>query len=809
MKDVPPDASAPASATTNVAGNFLRWAFWVICSIVMLLLVTQPVSSPTQLMLATAVVLGLFALRQTSRSDLNRHIFLALGSVVILRYLYWRLSETLPPVSDSIGFGFGIVVLGAELFCAFVMLISLVINADPLTNETPVGDDDGDLPTVDVFIPCYNEPLDILSMTIAAAAGMDYPADKLHVWLLDDGGTDEKCTNPDPAVSDAARQRKASLQSLCRELGVKYLTRVRNEHAKAGNLNNGLKHSTSEIVVIFDADHVPFRQFLLATIGHFARDPKLFLVQTPHVFLNPDPFERNLRTFGEMPSESEMFYAVTQRGLDKWNSSFFCGSAALMRRTALEQNGGFAGQTVTEDCETAVELHARGWTSLYVEKPLVAGLQPETFESFILQRSRWCQGMIQNLLMKNPLTVKGLTPIQRVAYLSSMTFWLFPAPRLIFMLAPLLYIFFDIKIFVSNFGETLAYTASYVTVNALMQSYLYGHVRWPWMSELYEYVQGVYLTKAIASVIVSPRKPSFNVTAKGTSQEDDRLSELAWPFFALFGLMTLGIATALWRYFFDPGVTDLILIVGTWALFNFLIAGVALGVVAERRQLHRYPQLEIARTGVFSLHNVSVPVRIVEVSANGCSIVMEGSPAAFDHLSPETSGTLAVTPLGGDDASRPVAVHLPSDAHLRSGLRQQLTFAGETVERYRTVAELMYGDARAIEKFLQRRRSPVGIFAGSARFALWGLTQPFRALSYAFRAQSPTAIPAPVAAVERTPAFDPNAFASALHELASELPENIRTNVRPTAPFDATRWLGSPTGFAKPPVRATAPLVER
>jgi hypothetical protein len=81
-----------------------------------------------------------------------------------------------------------------------------------------------------------------------------------------------------------------------------------------------------------------------------------------------------------------MFYAVTQRGLDKWNGSFFCGSAALLRRQALDEAGGFSGITITEDCETAFELHSRGWTSAYVDKPLIAGLQPDTLTDFIGQR---------------------------------------------------------------------------------------------------------------------------------------------------------------------------------------------------------------------------------------------------------------------------------------------------------------------------------------------------------------------------------------------------------------------------------------
>ena len=164
---------------------------------------------------------------------------------------------------------------------------------------------------------------------------MDYPPDKFTIWLLDDGGTDQKCESENVEEAIAAQQRRAELRKLCADLEVNYLTRARNEHAKAGNLNNGLAHSTGELIAVFDADHAPARDFLTETVGYFDEDEKLFLVQTPHFFINPDPLERNLRTFEKMPSENEMFYGIIQRGLDKWNASFFCGSAAVLRRTAL------------------------------------------------------------------------------------------------------------------------------------------------------------------------------------------------------------------------------------------------------------------------------------------------------------------------------------------------------------------------------------------------------------------------------------------------------------------------------------------
>ena len=304
----------------------------------------------------------------------------------------------------------------------------MIVGADPVKRKQQPRSPDEELPVVDVFIPTYNEDEYILATTIAAARSMDYPKDKLNVWLLDDGGSDQKCNDKDPVKAESARHRRASLQALCAQMGAIYQTRARNEHAKAGNMNNALAHAKGDIVLVFDADHAPFRAFLQETVGFFLEDPKLFLVQTPHVFLNPDPIEKNLRTFHRMPSENEMFYSITQRGLDKWDASFFCGSAALLRRSALSETGGFSGVTITEDCETAFELHARGYHSVFVDKPLIAGLQPETFASFIGQRVRWCQGMLQIMMLKNPAFKKGLKPIQKLGYLSSMTFWFFPFP---------------------------------------------------------------------------------------------------------------------------------------------------------------------------------------------------------------------------------------------------------------------------------------------------------------------------------------------------------------------------------------------
>ena len=741
---LPANATQPiatAARTTRARVSLIRWSVWLCCALAGLVFLWQPVSAQAQLMLGLAVIAVMALVGRFTHGKVARWTFIAAGSFVILRYIYWRATQTLPDWDDPAGFGFGALLVLAEMYCVFVLAVSLIINADPLERPgAPLLADD-DLPDVDIFIPTYNEDAAILAMTASAARAMDYPPGKLKVWLLDDGGTDQKCADIDPAKAENARARRGMLQKLCNDLGLHYLARAKNVHAKAGNLNNGLQNSKAPIVVVFDADHAPFRSFLRETIGYFAEDPKLFLVQTPHVFLNPDPIEKNLRTFEMMPSENEMFYSVTQRGLDKWNGSFFCGSAALLRRAALETTGGFSGITITEDCETAFDLHGAGWTSVYVDKPLIAGLQPETFASFIGQRSRWCQGMFQLLLLKNPVFKPGLSLIQRLAYLSSMTYWFFPLPRLIFMIAPLLHIFFDVKIFVSTVEESIAYAATYFVVNLMIQNRIYGHVRWPWMSELYEYVQGVYLAKAIVQVILSPRKPTFNVTAKGLSLTQDHLSELAMPFVIIFLGLLSGVLMAAWRYMFEPGVTNLMLVVGLWALFNLVIAGVALGVVAERRDLERNPRLAISRRGRIAFGEGGADAAIESVSAGGCLIQLsETEFAAFGLHAVGTKGRLSFA--GKDAAATNHNVNVVvSRISLEGGVvRLGLAFDDLATHDYIALADLMYGDADCLARFLKGRRTRMGILRGTWMFLTWSVTGPARALYYGIARRTPAPV---------------------------------------------------------------------
>jgi len=705
-----------------------RFLLWILWGLGFIALATEPVSIRSQFVAGSCALALMFLIRAFKLKGVWRHVFLALGTAIVMRYFFWRTVNTLPPISDLGNFIPGILLYIAELYSTVMLAISLFVVADPLDRKPAPRLAERDMPTVDVFIPTYNEDPELLAMTVIGAVGLDYPKDRFKVYVLDDGGTDQKCNQPHPEKAREAQNRRVELTALAEELGATYLTRARNEHAKAGNMNNGLIHSAGELVVVFDADHVPTSNFLAETVGYFREDPRLFLCQTPHFFTNPDPLERNLETFQKMPSENEMFYGIIQKGLDKWNGAFFCGSAAVVRRAALAEVGGFSGITITEDCETALDLHSRGWNSCYLDKPMISGLQPETFASFIGQRSRWSRGMFQIFILKNPLFKRGLSLAQKICYLSNMTYWFFPIFRLPFLVSPLLFIFFSMQIYVANMQEFIAYTVLYMIGNMMMQNYLYGSVRWALVSEVYEYMQTLYLSRGLLSVILNPRKPTFNVTDKGQSLDNDHLSELSTPFFLLFALFAFSMATCLWRWFTEPDANELLFVVAMWNLFNLMLSGAALGVVAERRT----NRVAVDRPAFLATGTALVAATVMDVSFGGCRVAVStallsqpltvGAPAVLDVTLLRT-GTAAQSLPG-------IVSHF-----VTQGETTRIGFQFGKLKRrhYQAIADLLYGDAAKIQDFREGRRKPRGILFGVAIFFGWGLTGPGRGLRLAIR----------------------------------------------------------------------------
>lgn len=711
--------------------KYLVRAAWAVLVVIGIAFVCQPIGLDAQVLYGLLGLAGMLIIHIMQLRGFLRHIFLAITVSIALRYLYWRVTSTLPPSDDLWSFVPGIILLVAEVYSIAMLFISVLVSSDPLTRKPqPLRGPASKYPSVDVFIPSYNEDDDILGTTMAAAINMKYPKDKLNVYLCDDGGTDQKCNQKDPAKRHEAIERRKRLKALCADMGVNYRTRARNEHAKAGNMNEALKTSNGDLVLVFDADHAPVRDFLIKTVGHFQNDPKLFLVQTPHFFLNPDPVEKNMGTYSFMPSENEMFYQVTQKGLDKWDSSFFCGSGAILKREALNEVGGFSGITITEDCETALDLHARGWSSAYVDEPMLAGFQPETVEAFLTQRSRWCQGMIQIFMLKPPFFKKGLNFMQRVAYLSSMTFWFFPLSRMVFMVAPMLYIFFDLEIYNASFQEFMAYTGILMASAAITQNYLYHSVRWPWISETYEYMQSIHLIPVIFSTIWKPRAPSFKVTDKGTTLEKDFFSPKGWAFVIMFVLLLVACLTALYRLWIDNFSNELLMVVGAWSVFNLMLGALAIGLCAEKKELRRHYRLDAKSPDfTFELHTKSgiKKVEAENYAIGGIGLVDNDRRVGGGLLEKGMHGKLRVINKKTKKAIHSFNVSV--GWHVPEGIPKiGVTFVKPTARDRRMLAFLMLPGDGQLKEIMQRRRTRRPVWKGTIAIVTWAFDQAGRGI---------------------------------------------------------------------------------
>ena len=546
------------------------WLLWllVLCSIFFFwLVVTTPFTWFGQLLFIFCLW-GVALFVRRIPGNLPALILITLSVLASCRYGWWRLTQTIPLDAGWETF-LAISLLLAEIYTWLVLLLGYVQNAWPLKRQTLSLPADTSLwPTVDIFIPTYNEPLKVLEPTVLAAKGVDWPSDKINIYILDDGRRDE-------------------FRRFAKEAGVGYITRPDNAHAKAGNLNHALKLTRGEYVAIFDCDHLPTSSFLQLTMGWFFKDKRCAMLQTPHHFFSPDTFERNLGTFRRVPNEGALFYGLVQDGNDFWNATFFCGSCAVLRRGPLEEVGGVAVETVTEDAHTALKLHRLGYTTAYINIPLAAGLATESLSSHIGQRIRWARGMAQIFRIDNPFLGKGLSFFQRICYSNAMLHFFYGIPRLIFLTAPLTYLYFEVHIISAAAAMLALYVLPHMLQANLANAHIQGPHRHSFWAEVYESVLAWYIILPTAVAVFNPKAGKFNVTAKGGLIENSFFDwAISKPYIVLATLNILGLSIGLGRLFFwNTFETGTVLLNLSWTIYNLLILGAAIGVATEARQV--------------------------------------------------------------------------------------------------------------------------------------------------------------------------------------------------------------------------------
>ncbi len=550
-----------------------------------------PMRWPQQGLLAVATLALAVCAHRSSRSRLMTLALVLLSGVSTVRYAIWRAVSVVGFLRDpgshwsTLDAVFLVALFAAESYAFAVLLLGYLQTAWPLERApAALPDDTDEWPAVDVLIPTLNEPLELVRYTVLAAMNMDWPGDRFKVWILDDGDREE-------------------FRAFAAEAGTGYLARGDNRGAKAGNINHALAHTSAPFVAVFDCDQVPTRSFLQMTMGWLLRDAKLALVQTPHRFYSPDPFERNLAGFGASPSEEQLFHGVIQDGNDLWNAASFCGSCAVLRRSALDEVGGLATETVTEDVHTSLRLEKRGWNTAYINLPQAAGLATERLSAHVAQRVRWARGMMQMLRLENPLFCEGLGWQQRLCYLNEAAYFLCALPRLIFLLAPAAYLIFGRTALPGMWAAIVVYALPHLLLASLTRARIYGSQRQAFWNEIYETVMAPHILLPTLAALVNPGRARFHVTEKGSVVEREFYDlRVAWPYLLLLGwngaalicgalrlhaFAGMGAVSALAMRFHAGSNAGAVWINAVWAGFNVTVLSIAAGAARESVQQRR------------------------------------------------------------------------------------------------------------------------------------------------------------------------------------------------------------------------------
>lgn len=311
-----------------------------------------------------------------------------------------------------------IFMLLASWFCVVTFTSSLLWYKEEPTLHLSDYMEPWQYPTVDVFLPRYKETWGLYGPVVMAALAMDYPVDRLVVHVCDDGARRDDSVRPmvEPLMAHHPNLR--------------YVTRPDGRDAKAGNLNNALKNSTNQLIVVLDADHCAAPDFLLRTVPHLlAKDEghriarlsdRVAFVQTTQVFHN-----ENRLMVRMLDGSHAVFYKLMMASYSGMGCALCVGTGYVMQRAALDDiGGGYVAGCAVEDVVTALVMHDRGWTSKYLECRLVIGLSPETLSEFFSQRERWVAGSAQLLLYKSPMKMAHVPVKQRLAYLVGSWYWL-------------------------------------------------------------------------------------------------------------------------------------------------------------------------------------------------------------------------------------------------------------------------------------------------------------------------------------------------------------------------------------------------
>lgn len=612
-------------------------------------------------------------------NTLARSLMTGMSFLLLIRYFVWRVTQTLPPLGFTADSLVGYPFMLAEAASLLAVCLSLLFLSRTIDRSAEVkaglNASAAPVPLVDVFICTYNEEKAILERTIIGATGLEYG--NYRVWILDDG-------------------RRPWLKRLTEELGCHYLTRPDNRHAKAGNINNALRHMAGlqdkpEFVSILDADFVPMPRFL-TRVTSLMGDTTIGVVQTPQHFINPDPIQSNLAATDVWPDEQRFFFDILMPAKDAWGVAFCCGTSSVIRFSRLMEIGGFPTDSVTEDYLVTLRLKERGYRTVYLNERLTLGLAPEGLKEYITQRGRWCLGLMQIARGRSgPFSRQSkLTFIDRFSLVDAFMSWAAVyGTKVLGLVVPWLYLLFGIKAVYADLFDLLKYFLPFYVWHAFTMAWISRGRSLAIMTDVSQYIAAPAVLRAVVVGLIKPKGHKFKVTAKGGDRSHKFIE---WPLLRLYGsALLITLLSIAYAFIINPRGESIAYggLALAWSLYNAVVLALVCFICIEQPRRRKSERFE--RDEPILIHEGNDPrlVRMADISITG---------ARFIDPAPPPVGTILKCNVYGQDVSATV-MRRTSDGF---GVR----FEEAVATRIRVVRAFYAGEY--VHSFRGVRAAPVG-----------------------------------------------------------------------------------------------------
>jgi len=320
----------------------------------------------------------------------------------------------------------------------------------------------------------------------------------------------------------------------------------------------------------------------------------------------------------------------------EYNALIFVGSGCVFRRTHLEKIGFIPTGSITEDLATSLLLQNEGYIGRFTNDTFAQGLSAESFSDYVRQRSRWAQGNIDIMKKWNPWKMKNLTFIQKTIISDGVMYWLYGIEKMIFILAPIIFILLGIPIMITNPINLVLFWLPSFYINHLIMRVFYHNSRTSGWSHIYETATAPHLAVAALRAILFKKERGFKVTPKGQTHDKTVFAQsIAKPHLILLALSILSLGIVVFKMITLTDIPTIIVYVlnGVWLLYNLYAIIASVAICYEKPRVRKYDRLAVEADISITIDGIGgYTGKINNISEGGCNISPQGLKSPLDFV---------------------------------------------------------------------------------------------------------------------------------------------------------------------------------